>query len=160
MVRPDTPAYFASDAARAAGIDVLTLQNWLKREAFGFTTHDKVGQGAGSRHLFTLRSVLILAVMAEIVTNGVTPVHAYRIARKSIVRDDLNKDIQTYIIVLPGGAGVVEALGGDHFHVDHLFDEKHRSRSQPDVASVLVIDPLKIKKRVIQRLTKPEGASS
>ena len=31
----DTPAYFASDAARAAGIDMLTFQNWLKRDAFG-----------------------------------------------------------------------------------------------------------------------------
>src|ERR1700733_6922730 len=140
MVEADTPAYFASEAARAAGIDVLTLQNWLKRDAFGFTKHDRVGKGAGSRHLFTLRSVLILATTAEIVRNGITPQHAYRIARRSTV-GDVGYSRQTYILVPPGGTSSSEALGGDQFTVDSIFAEMLRHQPQHDFRSVLILAP-------------------
>lgn len=154
MIDADTPAYFASDTALAAGIDVLTLQNWLKRGAFGFTPHDRVGKGAGSRHLFTFRSVFILAVTAEMVRNGITPQHAYSVARSCLIKRDISPEYQPYILVYPGGLGFAVAARDEWFTPEKIFDDPELG----DFASFLIIDPAKLKQTISQRL-KHEGES-
>lgn len=147
MFDADTPAYFASDAARAAGIDMLTFQNWLKRDAFGFTPQDRMGKGAGSRHLFTFRSVFILAVTAEMVRNGITPQHAYSVARKCLGKGKI--DVSTYILVFPSEKGFAHA-SADWLTVQKAFDELDLG----DAASFLIIDAEKIKRLILQRLNE------
>jgi hypothetical protein len=144
----DTPAYFASDAARAAGIDMLTFQNWLKRDAFGFTPQDRVGKGAGSRHLFTFRSVFILALTAEMVRNGITPQNAYRVASGAFKESHRENKTEIYIIVFPGGTKSVETMRGKHFSVEDIFNDP----AFGDAASFVIIDPVKIKRLIEQRL--------
>jgi hypothetical protein len=147
MADIDTPAYFASDAARAAGIDMPTLQNWLKRDAFGFTPHDRIGTGTGSRHLFTFRSVFILATTAEMVRNGITPQHAYGVARKCLGKGKI--DVSAYILVFPSEKGFAHA-SADWLTIQKAFDELDLG----DAASFLIIDPEKIKALITKRLNE------
>ena len=146
----DTPLYFASDVARAAGIDSLTLQNWLKRDAFGFTQHDRIGKGPGSRNLFTLRSAFILAVTAEIVRNGVAPQYAYRVAGSFFRKGALPDTQKTYVYLQPGGAGFVQVLA-EYLTLETLFAPQPDTGD--DIASALVVDASKIWARTVEKLS-------
>ncbi len=150
----DIPIYFASDIAAAAGIDTATLQNWLKRQAFGFTAHDRIGKGAGSRNLFTMRSAFILALTAEIVRNGVTPQFAYRVAGSFFGKDHLPDAQRTYVCLRPGEEGFTQA-DAEYLTLETLFSDDPDLHD--DIASALIVDVNKLWKRMIERLDKKNG---
>ena len=87
------------------------------------------------------------------VRNGITPQHAYRVAKECLGKSHRKGTHESYIIVLPGGTKSVETLRGQHFKAEEIFNDPVFG----DTASFVIIDPVKIKALVEQRLN--EGKS-
>lgn len=72
----DTPQFLLGDAAAAAGLKPNVLKAWLTRKIVNMGRHDHAASGKGSSRLFTLRSVLSIALTAELVRLGLPPARA------------------------------------------------------------------------------------
>lgn len=72
----DTPRFLFGDAAAASAIKPNVLKSWLGRGIVESGRHDREASGKGSSRLFTLRSVLCIALMGELVRLGLPPARA------------------------------------------------------------------------------------
>ena len=77
MLNLDEPMYALGETAKAADMKVSLLKNWTDREIF---EPDRPASGHGTRALFSLRTVLHIALTAQLVEMGVTPIRASAIA--------------------------------------------------------------------------------
>jgi hypothetical protein len=83
--QPDVPMFFTGDVCRAVGVDQVTLKNWIARGAILMSdedrarlgvegpSHERLATGSGRSHLFTLRRVVQIALIAELVRLGFSP---------------------------------------------------------------------------------------
>jgi hypothetical protein len=108
----DTPRFLLGDAAAASGIKPNVLKAWLAREIMDLGRHDLEASGKGSSRLMTLRTVLGIAVMAELVRLGLPPHRAAAPAKTSVtinIRDRKNKsaapNTDCLLLVFPANMG-------------------------------------------------------
>jgi hypothetical protein len=88
---PHAPQFGLSDAARAAGVTTATLKNWLyagrigrciKKPAVVLGAFDRGSRGTGNPRLLSMRTVIQIAVIAELVAMGIEPSKAGPAAAK------------------------------------------------------------------------------
>jgi hypothetical protein len=82
---PDVPMFFTEDVCRAVNTDPVNLKNWITggvilmsdsdREQFNIKglLNERLDLGSGRSHLFTLRQVIQVALVAELTRLGVPP---------------------------------------------------------------------------------------
>jgi DNA-binding transcriptional MerR regulator len=147
---PDLPQFFVADIAAAAEIDTATLQNWIKRGLVAFAAADRAATGSGSRRLFTLQTALQIAMMAELVRNGLAIGRATQIAAKFSPRR--SRAYPAIVVVPPGAPFVTEARRSDIDGLDRLFDLVDHGGKNPDIASMVLIDLDRLEGRVRTKL--------
>lgn len=165
----DIPRYFIGDVADAAGVDTVTLQNWIKRGALEFGEHDREGKGHGSRHLFTFRTALRVATTAELVRNGVTPQRAWGFAGRASIVDGKAaprgyvtidgqrvkvgpREGRRYMGIFGDGQSIHEYYGGNVTTLDEIFEGSAENDEPVPFASVIIIALTKIEERVRAKL--------
>jgi hypothetical protein len=107
----DTARFFTADACRAAGINSVTLKNWISRDppAVLLTASDRASHVSGRPHLLTFRRVMQIAITAELVRLGWGP-RAAAIAAASFTDSgnsrrppgELYEDGITLLVARPG----------------------------------------------------------
>ena len=66
----DAPLYGAGKTARAAGVEMHTLQDWLRREAIVMGAHDLDNTGSGNHRAFTARRVMQVSIAGALAGIG------------------------------------------------------------------------------------------
>jgi hypothetical protein len=122
----DTPRFLLGDAAAASGVTPNVLKAWLAREIVDLDRHDLEASGKGSSRLFTLRTVLGIAVMAELVRLGLPPHRAADPAITSVKfnihdRKSLTPNTDCLLLVFPTNMGKFIPQEGDGPVPDLLF---------------------------------------
>lgn len=69
----DVPRFSARDALAVGPKSYATLRSWNDTEAFLMRESDRRSLGTGRPHLFTLRRILQIALIAEMVKFGLSP---------------------------------------------------------------------------------------
>ena len=69
----DNPVFALSDLAKASESSVGTVKMWIERRILQMDAFDLAARGKGSQRLFTLRTVMVAATIAEAVRIGVSP---------------------------------------------------------------------------------------
>ncbi|MFC7552642.1 hypothetical protein ACFQU7_10825 [Pseudoroseomonas wenyumeiae] len=92
---PDVPMFFTGDVCRAANVEPVNLKNWIMRGVILMSDEDRerykhleiepqsyerLATGSGRSHLFTLRRVIQVALVAELTRLGVPPAKAGMLA--------------------------------------------------------------------------------
>jgi hypothetical protein len=74
----DEPKFLLSDVAFAAEVSQPVLKAWLSREprVVALGPYDRHAFGKGSSRVFTLRTAILIALIAELVRLGITPLRA------------------------------------------------------------------------------------
>ena len=171
----DTPQFFAADVGGAAAIDVVTLQNWIKRKIIPMGDRDRAALGSGSRRLFTLRTVLHIAVAAELVRNGIAAATAAKMAAEfahlghggGAWREGekppagrnpghLYEHGRTLLIAYPGAEEAVIMAVTDTTPISKLFEQQHNPKDD-FVASAIILDLSEIDLMVRARLGVDRG---
>src|SRR5215217_7227248 len=83
----DTPRFLLGDAAAASGIELTVLKAWLARGGLDLDRHTLEASRMGSSRFFSLRTILGIALMAELVLLGVPPRRSAAHARISVQID-------------------------------------------------------------------------
>ncbi|WP_336490926.1 hypothetical protein [Methylobacterium nigriterrae] len=76
----DEPTTLLTDASTVAGPEAGAVRTWIARRSLMLTTSDQLPTGRGGRTVFTLRTVLAIALMHELTKFGVSPNKAGRTA--------------------------------------------------------------------------------
>jgi hypothetical protein len=73
--RLDEPRFLLGDVAAAAGMSETVLKAWLSRDpkVIPLGPYDKPARGKGSAREFTLRRIISVALVAELVRLGISP---------------------------------------------------------------------------------------
>jgi len=155
----DTPRFLLGDAAAAADLTPGLIKVWVSRGIIRLGFYDREGRGAGSRHQFTLRRVICIAMTAELVALGISPAKAGELALNyTDVEHDEGRYVElagpTYLIVEPHSEALILATTGKTTF-DQVLNKRLPSGERP--ASFAVISGDTIKQRVTSRL-KERGA--
>lgn len=72
---PFAPQFFSTDVARATGVSLATLKNWISRDppAVLMSDADRQSSTSGRSHLFTFNRIMQVALTAELVRLGIGP---------------------------------------------------------------------------------------
>jgi hypothetical protein len=122
----DTPKFLLGDAAAASGVKPNVLKAWLARGIVDLDRHDLEASGKGSSRLLTLRTVLGIAVMAELVRLGLPPHRAAPPAEASVKANFRDRKSHTpstdcLLLVFPANMGKFIPQEGDGRVPDLLF---------------------------------------
>ncbi|ACA15704.1 hypothetical protein M446_1179 [Methylobacterium sp. 4-46] len=78
----DVPQFLLADAAAVTGMEFNTLRSQISRGAVPLTGNDQPAEGRGGRYLVTLRTVYLIALIAELTSYGMSPGQASLAAQK------------------------------------------------------------------------------
>jgi hypothetical protein len=96
----DKPKFLLGDAAAASGLSPNTLKAWLARGIVELGGYDHEASGKGSSRLFTLRSMLSIALAADLVRLGLSPTRAV-LPAFAATRSETPPDVESLLLVFP-----------------------------------------------------------
>lgn len=69
----DVPQFLLADVATITGVEFNTLRSHISRRAVPMTRYDQQAEGRGGRYIITLRTVYLVALIAELTSYGMSP---------------------------------------------------------------------------------------
>lgn len=124
----DIARFFSSDVAAAAGVDVATLQNWLRRGVVELAPSDRDAEGLGTRRLLSLRTAIQIVLMTELTRIGIDPRTASLYAAEWTKTDELAKrgeeDEDVLLVVQPERGAYAAMTMGTKMAVKKIFHDQ------------------------------------
>jgi hypothetical protein len=154
----DKPEYLLADLAKVTALPIGTVKMWIERRILRMDTYDKSSRGKGSVRVFTLRTVMVAATMAEITKIGVTPskaaMWAHMIWRTPFLEEGQVPRDEAVFIGNPNSddwrIARREALSAELIFGDAVPDDMHRA---PQSLSAVVIDVAALAQKCVAELT-------